>query len=60
MEWSWRKESEFGPWWSFSSGENAGGDNHGDKQQFHAIKEMVYDVIKTFVNVPNVNANMEN
>ena len=43
-----------------SSGGNAGGDNLGDEEQFDAMNEMVSDVFRPFVNVSNVNANMEN
>lgn len=43
-----------------SSDGNASGDNTGDEEQFDAMNEMVYDAIRSFFNVPNVNANMEN
>ncbi|CAI8584721.1 unnamed protein product [Vicia faba] len=43
-----------------SNGGNAGGDNTGDEEQFDTMNEMVSDVFRPFVNVPNVNIDMEN
>lgn len=34
--------------------------NLDDEEQFDAVTKMVYDAIRPFVNVPGVNANMEN